>query len=294
MSSLSIIFILNGVFFISLFLIKNIFISLALTVFSFFIVLFIPWPKKTATVNATFSFLNLNFKNSQYAITVVCLIIFVVLEKFIGFNMALFSVFFIFSYFNRLNSRTGFFIGLTLLALTALLAAGGDTQGTENTATFAYYFLVIAAVWHIIELYREKLVVIFLACIVLFVIISGLILVHKKKSDSEKQPEMVLSTPEATPTTKPFKHIPFMILNGTKINGLAASTAATLRQLAWGEEFDMSIGNNETTVSANIMKYTRNLKTKKILLERNLNIQVTPIILYNASREAEMILILGK
>lgn len=156
MTSLSIIFILNGVFFISLFLLKNIFISLTLTVFSFFMVLFIPWPKKTDTANTASRFLNLNFKNTQYSITVVCLIIFVVLENFIGFDAALFAVFFIFSYFNRLDSRISLIIGFTLLALTALLGGGDDTQGTEKIALFAYYFLLIFAIWRIIELLKEN------------------------------------------------------------------------------------------------------------------------------------------
>ena len=300
MSPLSIILILNGVFFISLFLIKNIFISLTLTIFSFFIVLFIPWQKKTDTFNTTSRFLNLNFKNTQYMITVVCLIIFVVLEKFIGFNAALFAVFFIFSYFNRLASRTALFISLTLLALTALLARGGDTQGTEKIALFAFYFLVIFAIWQIIELLKEKRQfftkknVIITGIVMFLVFVIALYIIYSKSQMSKNTVITSTSISIITPFPQPLQHVPFTILNGTDIRGLASSTAALLRKSGWGEEFDISIGNNETTVSANIMKYTSNLKMKKTLLERDLNIQVTPIILNNASREAEMVLILGK
>ena len=308
MTSLSIIFILNGVFFISLFLLKNISISLILTVFSFFILLFIPWPKKTDTANATSRFLNLNFKNTQYSITVVCLIIFVVLENFIGFNAALFAVFFIFSYFNRLDSRISLVIGLTLLSLTALLARGDDTQGTEKIALFAFYFLVIFAIWQIIELYKEKLVekinpnynfftkknVIIASIFIFLVFVIALYIIYSKSQMSKNTVITSTSISIITPFPQPLQHVPFTILNGTDIRGLASSTAALLRKSGWGEEFDISIGNNETTVSANIMKYTSNLKMKKTLLERDLNIQVTPIILNNASREAEMVLILGK
>ncbi len=300
MGSFSIIFILNGVFFISFFLIKNISISLILTVFSFFILLFIPWPKKTDTANATSRFLNLNFKNTQYSITVVCLIIFVVLENFIGFNAALFAVFFIFSYFNRLDSRISLVIGFTLLALTALLARGDDTQGTEKIALFAYYFLVIFAIWQIIELLKEKRQfftkknVIITGIVMFLVFVIALYIIYSKSQMSKNTVITSTSISIITPFPQPLQHVPFTILNGTDIRGLASSTAALLRKSGWGEEFDISIGNNETTVSANIMKYTSNLKMKKTLLERDLNIQVTPIILNNASREAEMVLILGK
>lgn len=308
MTSLSIVFILNGVFFISLFLLKNISISLTLTVFSFFLLLFIPRPKKTGTANTTSRFLNLNFKNTHYSITVVCLIIFVVLEYFIGFNAALFTVFFIFSYFNRLDSRISLVIGLTLLALTALLSRGDNTQGTEKIALFAYYFLLIFAIWQIIELLKEKLAekinldynfftkknVIITSIFIIFVSVIALYIMHSKSKIGKNTTITSTNISIITPSYQPLQHVSLTILNGTDIQGLASSTAALLRKSGWEKEFNISIGNYTGSVSANILKYTENLKDKKKILEQDLRIRITPVILNNASSEAEMILILGK
>ena len=142
MDSLTIIFILNGVFFISFFLFKNIFISLALSILSLFTLLFISKQKKIPSINDSFRLSIPTLNNSQYVTTIVCLVIFLALEKFIGFNVALFSTFFIFAYFNKLESRTSFFIALILLVITALFSIGGRTRIAEDVAIMVYYFLV--------------------------------------------------------------------------------------------------------------------------------------------------------
>ena len=319
MSSLTIIFILNGVFFISFFLFKNIFISLALSILSLFTLLFISKQKKIPSVQTSFRLFIPVLNNSQYVTTIVCLVIFLVLEKFIGFNGSLFATFFIFAYLNKLESRTSFFIALILLVITALFSIGGRTRIAEDVAIMVYYFLVVGVIWQIIELRQEKsddietikqelvsrpkfsfnfftkknLTIIGYSIFIFLGIIFSYFLYKKiPKSLFVKRPVTIIS-PIITQTPRILKNIPLSILNATDIRGYAASNAAILRATGWEKEFDISIGNYDGTASASILRYTKNLTEKIKALEKDLKIQVTPIILKQSSREAEMILILG-
>lgn len=327
MDSLTIIFILNGVFFISFFLLKNIYIALTLSLLTLFALLFISKQKKIHSVNDSFRLSIPVLNNSQYVTTIVCLVIFLVLEKFIGFNGSLFATFFIFAYLNKLESRISFFIALILLVITALFSIGGRTRIAEDVVIMVYYFLVIGVVWQIIEIRQEKpddtegikqelekivnekyisrpkfsfnfftkknLVIIGYS-IAFFLGITLSYFLYKKipKSLLVKKPVAIIS-PIITQTPRILKNIPLSILNATDIRGYAASNAAILRATGWEKEFDISIGNYDGTASANILRYTKNLTKKIKALEKDLKIKVTPIILKQSSREAEMILILG-
>ncbi|MFA5770199.1 MAG: LytR C-terminal domain-containing protein [Patescibacteria group bacterium] len=330
MDSLTIIFILNGVFFISFFLLKNIYIPLILSLIALFIMLSTSKKKIIPSFRTSLNLQNFTLNNSQYLNTIVCLIIFLILEKFIGFNGSLFSTFFIFAYLNKLDSRTSFFIALVLLIVTALFSIGGRNKIAEEVAVMVYYFLVVGVVWQIIEIRQEKSQEIdienqdlektiinklftqsktsfnffpkknlFLIgySLSIFLGITTSYFVYKKIPNSlfVKKPDIIKSpvVPTITQTLKIFKNVPLKILNGTDVKGYAASAAATLRSSGWDKEFDISIDNYEGTASANILRYTNNLAEKIKLLEKDLKIKVTPIILNQASPEAEMILILG-
>ncbi|MEK7078901.1 MAG: LytR C-terminal domain-containing protein, partial [Patescibacteria group bacterium] len=117
-----------------------------------------------------------------------------------------------------------------------------------------------------------------------------------KKPVVKQQIVTPIITPIITPILKPVAHASLVILNATDIRGLAGSSAATLRKDGWHKEFDISTGNyvGKETLSTNILKYTKNLEDKISLLERSLNIRVTPILLKQATQEAELTLILGK
>src|SRR3989338_574169 len=242
----------------------------------------------------------------------VFFIIFLVLEKFIGFNGSLFATFFIFAYLNKLESRTSFFIALILLVITALFSIGGRTRIAEDVAIMVYYFLVIGVVWQIIEIrqdksddteaikqeldisrpkfsfnfFTKKNNVIIGVIFSIFLVIILFNSFYKKSRLVKKS-----ATPIITQTPRILKNIPLSILNATDIRGYAASNAATLRTSGWEKEFDISIGNYDGTASANILRYTKNLTEKIKALEKDLKIKVTPIILKQSSREAEMILI---
>lgn len=311
MDSLTIIFILNTVFFISFFLLKNIYISLILSLLSLFILLFLSKQKTIPSLRTSLNLSSFTLNNSQYLNTIVCLIIFLVLEKFIGFNGALFATFFIFAYLNKLDSRTSFFIALILLIITALFSIGGRGSIAEDVAIMVYYFLVVGVVWQIVEIRKDKTQeiekyalqpssflnfftkknIILIGVSVSFSLIIFLFYSLYTKSYSVKKPTTIISS--ITPSPKLFKNVPFKILNATDIRGYAASTAAILRASNWDKEFNISIDNYDGTASANMLRYTKNLAEKIKPLERDLKIQVTPIILNQASREAEMILILG-
>ncbi|MDO8609829.1 MAG: hypothetical protein Q7R95_04730, partial [bacterium] len=291
MDSLTIIFILNGVFFISFFLLKNIYIPLILSLLTLFALLFISKQKKIPFIDGGFKLPSLTFNNNQYIVTIACLIIFIVLEKFIGFNATLFATFFIFAYLNKLDSRASFFIALILLVITAFLSAGGKTRPAEDIAVLVYYFLVIGVVWQMVELrqnktqesdipsyeqeaevtnksiqynflsnfFTKKNIIIASFIIVLFLIITFYVMYakfHSGKKPYITSPVILPSTTlVATLSPKPLQHVPFTILNATDIRGYAGSSAATLRKAGWNDEFDISVGNYEGTASADILRY---------------------------------------
>lgn len=326
MDSLTIIFILNGVFFISFFLLKNIYIPLVLSLLTLFALLFVYKKKAIPSFYTSLNLSNLNLNNNHYLYTIIGLIVFLVLERFIGFNGALFATFFIFSYLNKLDSRASFFIALVLLVITALFSIGGRNSIAEDVAIMVYYFLVVGVIWQIIEIRQDKSPEIEvdnqeLEEIIIkkyapepspslnFLTKKGVILIgvsvslsllifflysYYIKSHPVKQPINISSISSAPLTPKIFKNVPFSILNATSIRGYAASSAATLRASGWNKEFDISVGNYDGTASANILEYTKNLTGKIKPLEEDLKIHITPIILKQSSHEAEMILILGK
>lgn len=328
MDSRTIIFVLNAIFFVSFFLFKNIFISLILSFITLVTLLFISNTKKDHPIHDITILRNLTFNNNQYVVTFASLIIFFVLEKFIGFNAALFIAFFIFSRLSGLDSRAGFFVTLTLLVITAFFAANGNIRVAEDNAILVYYFLVISVVWRIIELCREKpseknnpdeveksvapdrfvphhklynnfnfsinYKIILISVFTLSFISIVFFVLFKKPSVVKKEEITPITTPITAVIPSPFIHVPFTILNATDIRGFAGSSAATLRMVGWDKEFDFTVDNYDGTASANILQYTKTLEGKIKLLERDLKIQITPIIIKDATREAEMTLILGK
>lgn len=333
MDSLTVIFILNGVFFVSFYLLRNIYIPLGITLLTFFALLFVFKQKKISSMNVHINIPSPTFKGSHYVSTMVCLIIFFILEKLIGFNSALFVVFFIFAHLNKLNAKVSFFLALVLLVLTALLVAGGNARIAGDTAILTYCLLTIGVIWQIIELRsvkpteeanlvpdeREikiiakkevfqrrsssynyiflKRTVIMISLLVFFGFIIMLFVKQIKPPVIKKTVvKQQIATPIITPIPKQIIHASLVILNATDTRGLAGSSAAILRRDGWQKEFDISTGNymGNDSLSANILKYTKNLEGKVPLIERSLNIVVTPILLEQATQEAELTLILGK
>lgn len=337
MDSLTIIFILNGVFFISFFVLKNIYIPLGLSLLTLFFLLFISKHQKIPSINPDFKLPSLAFNNNQYLTAIACLIIFFILEKFIGFKTALLVAFFIFSHQTGLNSRISFFIALILLVITTLLTAGGNGRIAEDSGILVYYFLVIGVVWQIIELrnvkaaedinaesdevgikvitkksvlqrhnssynyiFLKRAIVIIgvfvISCFVIFLLTKLFTKQTKLPLTIKPVEKKQIATPVITPIFKPVTPASLVILNATDSRGLAGSYAAMLRKDGWQKEFDISTGNymGDEILSANILKYTKNFEDKVPLIEQSLNIRVTPILLKEATQEAELTLILGK
>lgn len=338
MDSLSIILVLNGVFFVSLFLLKNAIISLVLTVTSLFIIFFFLRQKKIASARSILNLPSFEFRDNQYISSIVCLIVFLVLQLLIGFNASLFITFFIFVYVNKLRPQISFIIALVLFVIMALLTSLGNYKMAEDIAILTYYFLVIGVIWQIIELSRikpnddevspelkeEKVIIIvkkdvfqrrsssynyiflvrgalIISVLVFFgfiIVISIKLFIKQTKLPVIKKPAVrqQIATPIVIPILKPVTHASLVILNATDTRGLAGSSAATLRKDGWQKEFDISTGNymGDEILSSNILKYTKNLEDKIPLIERSLNIKVTPMLLKQATQEAELTLILGK
>lgn len=332
MDSLTIIFILNGVFFISFFLLKNIHIPLILSLITLLVLFFVTKQRKIPTFQASLKLRGILSYNNQYIVTIACLIMLIVLEKFIGFNAALFLAFFIFAFLNRLSSRAGFVMALVFFVVTVLFTISNNTDAAKDMIVLVYYFLVIGVIWQIVEVRKEnpgdeeeemipeqkkkeKVTVasntfmrqykstynfftkknIAIAGIFIFVCLGVVLYFLHLKFGGREYPAIIsTNTPIITPTSTPLRHVPFIILNATDIRGYAGSSAATLRNAGWDKEFDFTVGNYDGTASANILRYTTVLKDKIKLLESDLDIQVTPIMIKDATRAAEMTLILGK
>lgn len=331
MDSLTIIFILNGVFFISFFLLKNIYVSLFLSILTLLILLFIS-KKNISSPSIDFK-LNLKLpriklNKEQYISTIVSLIILILLMQIVGFNSALFASYFIFSYLNKLDSRASYFVALIILIITAIFSISGNLKAGQDTAILAYYFLVVGVVWQMIELRNEKPVeedvtedevgqgiptgfvsrrksyynfyptinfkIVLISLLILFIVGTIFFVLYKKPFDVKKKTITPSIIPIISVVPTPFTHVPFSILNATDIRGYAGSSAAVLRKAGWDKEFDFTVGNYGGTASANILRYTVNLKEKIKLLESDLDIRVTPIMIKDATRTAEMTLILGK
>lgn len=152
MNSLTIIFILNGVFFISFFLLKNIYVPLVLSLIALFLILHISKQKKIISIHESLRSSISTLSNTQRISAVICLVIFIILEKFIGFNASLFSTFLIFSYLNKLEGRTSFFIALVLLIMAALSSIGGKNKVAEDIVVMVYNFLIIGTIWQVLNL----------------------------------------------------------------------------------------------------------------------------------------------
>lgn len=151
------ILILNVIFIVSFLVFKNILISFLSAAFSFFILLlFLKQTKENNESYLNLKLLSPNFKSNQYTSCIVCLILFIFLEKFIGFQASLFVTFFIFLYVNKLDGRLSFLISLFLLFITALLTAGKNTIAAESVAISAYYFLTIGVCWQMFKFWTTK------------------------------------------------------------------------------------------------------------------------------------------
>ena len=156
MSSLLMLLVLNAVFFISFFVIHNLYLAFAFTAVSFFALLFF-FRHQTIDNDYVVKLPYLDFSNKQYNSIVVCLIIFLILEKNIGFRPSLFTSFLIFLHLNKLDSRPSFLIALIFLTTTALLTAGKNRLSAESAAIMAFYFLAIGVIWliytHLTQVY---------------------------------------------------------------------------------------------------------------------------------------------
>lgn len=328
MDSLTVIFILNGVFFISFFLLKNIYIPLGLSLITLITLLLVFKKKNISSIPFGFRLPDINFDKNHFTSAIVCFVIFFVLQRLIGFDSALLVTFFMFAHLNKLDSSISFYIVLIIFVITAFLAAGGNTRTAEPLAILAYYLLIIGVVWQIIEHLTNRSTergiieevieqnapaefvslrksynninitviskIIFISILVLFLIGIIFFVIYKKPFGIKKIAVAPTIAPIISVIPTPFIHVPFSFLNATSIRGYAGSSAATLRKAGWDKEFDFTVGNYVGTASANILLYTATLKEKIKLLENELKIQITPIIMNNATREAEIILILGK
>ena len=156
MNALSIIILLNGTFLGSLLTFKNIYISLALSVLLLFVLIIFLNFKKLDVISPSFNYNYQNVSNNKYIITVICLVIFIILEKFIGTTAAIFISFLIFSYHNKLDPRSGYFIAMILFIMTGLAYTGKKLFIAENIANLTYYFLTLTFFWQTMIFWRQS------------------------------------------------------------------------------------------------------------------------------------------
>ena len=150
------IFFINLVFFASLLLFRNVFIPLIITVVFLAGIFWLIKNNKLRPEQLQVPFPKITLNNLNYISSIVCLILFLLLEKYIGFNSALLSAFFLFSHLNKLDSRAGFSMALIILIITAILSISKNLKAGQEMAILAYYFLIVGAVWATIELRREE------------------------------------------------------------------------------------------------------------------------------------------
>ena len=156
MDNFSLIFFLNLVFFASLLLFRNVFIPLIITVGFLVLIFWLIKNNKIRPEQLQVPFPKIALNSINYISGVVCLVLFLISEHYIGFNSALLSAFFLFSYLNKLDSRAGFSMALIILIITAILSISKNLKAAEEMAILAYYFLVVGAVWATIELRRDE------------------------------------------------------------------------------------------------------------------------------------------
>lgn len=156
MSSLGLVLLINVIFFLSIFLIQNVFISLLIATIAFFVVLLmlrqtkIYSPQPFLKAGQFISYRHYNF-------LIVCLITFLVLEKPIGITASLFTSFFVFAHLSKLEPRVSFLLALVVLIITSVLIAGKNYVAAEVSSKIAYYFLVVSVVWYFAEFGINKL-----------------------------------------------------------------------------------------------------------------------------------------
>jgi len=153
MNVISLIFFIN-VFFLSTALIfQSILIPLVLSTLLFITLSYFVVNGKIKLTSTRFNIKNFLIYGSlhDYVTAVICLVIFLVAEPVLGFNGAFFTVFFIFSHLNNLNSSSAFFMSLVFLGITTLLSLFLHAKAAEITAITAYYFLIVGTIWYIVE-----------------------------------------------------------------------------------------------------------------------------------------------
>lgn len=156
MDNFSLIFFINLVFFSSLLLFRNVFIPLIITVGFLAAIFWLIKNNKLRPEQLQVPFPKINLNSINYISGVACLVLFLILEKYIGFNSALLSAFFLFSHLNKLDSRAGFSMALIILIITAVLSISKNLKAGQEMAILAYYFLIVGAVWATMELRHEE------------------------------------------------------------------------------------------------------------------------------------------
>lgn len=156
MSSLGLVLLINIVFFLSVFLIQNVFVSLIIATIALFVVLL---TLRQTKIHSSHPFLKTGqfISYRHYNFLIVCLITFLVLEKPIGVTASLFVSFFVFAYHSKLEYRVSFFIALLALIITSMLIVGKNYVAAEISSKIAYFFLVVGVVWYFIDLLVNKL-----------------------------------------------------------------------------------------------------------------------------------------
>lgn len=150
-NNFSLIIILNTVFFLSLLVLQNIFLSLILSLICLFFLLFAVQHKKISLEKIEIRPPKIALNDRHYVTAIICLILLIFLEYFIGFNAAFLASFLLFSYLNRLDSRSSIYLAIILLFFTAL-NVNNNQAVAEGVAVFIYYFLVVGIIWRILEI----------------------------------------------------------------------------------------------------------------------------------------------
>lgn len=151
MNNFSFVIILNIIFFLSLLFLQNVYISIIFTCIAMFAFIIIIQQNRISLKFLEIQSPKIVLNDYHYITFIFSLLLLIILEKFIDFNIAVIVVFFLFSYLNHLNSRASIIISIFLLILTAF-NANVDKQISENIAYFVYLFLIIGIIWRVVEI----------------------------------------------------------------------------------------------------------------------------------------------
>jgi len=332
MNNLSFVIAINSIFLASFFVFQNILLSIFLVIIALFFHKPANSETKAVANNEIMStvktkpkfvgflpqaFLNIKLNNnSLQQNSLISLLLFIFLDSFFGYKLALFMAFFIFSFLNKLKSEVSYILALIFISINAFFNMLNSPESGNDPAIMAFFFIVIGIIWQVYE-YRadpqaeleteenqdspifqfsfnntslKPYTLLFTVTIISGILLSaGYFLLNNIKTNQ------ISKTNQTQPPKKTKIKYPLTVLNGSETKGLADSAATLLKSKKWDENFIITIGNADNSKYMNtILKYTPNLKSEIPKLAHDLDLELKTTVIGNSSNSGELILILGK